>query len=105
MARCRRCLRRRVSFDIPEGLVPSEPVANKRYHLFDVSERQDQSHRASIVMFKGSVAACSHECAMVEFRVSVWAPSAKCSNFIPRLKQRLNDDYRIQWKCGLNRNG
>ncbi|MGS7989776.1 intermembrane transport protein PqiB [Klebsiella pneumoniae] len=88
-----------VSFDIPEGLDLGEPVANKtEYHLFDDQKSIQDSvfteHIDYVMFFKDSVRGLQPG-APVEFRGIRLGTVGKVPFFIPGLKQRLNDDYRI----------
>ena len=88
-----------VSFDIPEGLDLGEPVANKtEYHLFDDQKSIQDSvfteHIDYVMFFKDSVRGLQPG-APVEFRGIRLGTIGKVPFFIPGLKQRLNDDYRI----------
>lgn len=88
-----------VSFDIPEGLDLGEPVANKtEYHLFDdqksIRDSVFTEHIDYVMFFKDSVRGLQPG-APVEFRGIRLGTVGKVPFFIPGLKQRLNDDYRI----------
>ncbi len=93
-----------VSFDIPEGLDLGEPVANKtEYHLFDDQKSIQDSvfteHIDYVMFFKDSVRGLQPG-APVEFRGIRLGTVGKVPFFIPGLKQRLNDDYRIPGSAG-----